>query len=481
MRLCFACVVLVALASCSNQKMANTADGGGGSACANAPKVSLDQLWTRYLTNTPSSGHGGCALSGCHLDGAGGMQFSSPTEFAATTIDVPSSLTAGADRVVPGDPANSVVYQRLQDSAGFGQMPPGGPYLTSSELGDVAGWICAGAPTTSSIDGGVGDGGVVAGDTVPPTFAGAASATGGYNSVTLSWTAATDDVTASSQLVYLVYQASAAGGESYATPTFTTAPGATSFTITKLPVSTKYYYVVRAQDQAGNVDGNTKEVSATTLAVSDTTPPAFAGATGATAAGNTVTLTWTQATDDHTAQSAIVYLVYQSTTAGGESFATPTYTTAPGVGAYTVGGLGVNTKYYFVVRAEDQAGNVDGNTAEVAATTMTVSLANDVQPILSGASGNCALSGCHTGARPAEGLDLSTAAKSYANLVNVLSAECATTKRVAPGDTSASYLAWKLQGSGPCFFGTKMPKTGSLTTAQINTILAWIGEGAPNN
>ena len=51
------------------------------------------------------------------------------------------------------------------------------------------------------------------------------------SSITLSWAAASDTVTAPSQLVYLIYEAPAAGGESYTTPTFTTTAGATTFTI----------------------------------------------------------------------------------------------------------------------------------------------------------------------------------------------------------------------------------------------------------
>ena len=460
--------------------MAITADGFMSSAlsCSSMPHTTLDDLWTRYLTNAPSSGRGGCAFSGCHLDGAGGLRFSSPAEFAAATIDVPSSLTPPQKLVAPGDPLDSVVYQRLGDLAGTGQMPLGGPYLDASDLEAVAGWICDGAPAATSIDGGVsGDGGVVGGDTMAPSFAGAASATPNPSSVSLAWSAATDNVTPSSQIVYLIYQAASPGGESFAAPTYTTAPGATSFAVGKLAVSTKYYFVVRARDAAGNVDGNTVEVSATTPATADTTAPTFAGATSATASGNTITVAWSAASDAVTPTAQLVYLVYQASSAGGENYATPTYTTAPGATSYAVGGLAPNTPYYFVVRAQDQAGNISVNTKEVSATTMTITLSKQVQPIF---SANCATSGCHAGARPAQGLDLSSG-KAYGALVGVLSTECTATMRVAAGNVSASYVAWKLQGSGACFFGSKMPKTGSLSSADLNTILAWISEGAPNN
>ncbi|HEX9100671.1 MAG TPA: fibronectin type III domain-containing protein, partial [Polyangia bacterium] len=396
----------------------------------------------------------------------------------AATVNVASSLGPGEKLVVPHDPASSVLYQRLTDAAGTGQMPLGGPYLIASDLDDVAGWICAGAPSASNIDGGVsGDGGVVSGDVMPPTFAGASSATPGPNSVTLSWTAATDNVTPSSQIVYLVYQSTTAGGETYATPTYTTAPGVASFAIGKLAINTKYYFVVRARDAAGNVDSNTVEVNATTPAISDTQPPTFAGATSASASGNAITISWTAATDNVTASAQIVYLVYQASSPGGESYATPTYSTGPGVTSYVVAGLAPNATYYFVVRAQDQAGNVSVNTKEVSAKTSAITLSGQVQPIF---TSSCATTACHSGARPAQGLDLSSG-KSYGQLVNVLSNECSSTDRVAPGSAATSYLAWKIQGSGSCFFGSKMPKGATLSAADINTILGWINEGAPNN
>jgi hypothetical protein len=52
---------------------------------------------------------------------------------------------------------------------------------------------------------------------------------GRTTSFTLRWDAATDNVSPSSTIVYLVYQANAPGSEDFSTPTYTTAAGATSF------------------------------------------------------------------------------------------------------------------------------------------------------------------------------------------------------------------------------------------------------------
>lgn len=104
------------------------------------------------------------------------------------------------------------------------------------------------------------------------------------------------------------------------------------------------------------------------------------------------------------------------------------------------------------------------------------SYAADVQPIFNAYS--CGGSMCHGGARPAEGLVLSSATSGYAGLVNVSSTECTSKVRVKPGDTTASYLINKLTGSGMCT-GSRMPKMGTgLTTAELNTVRAWILGGA---
>ena len=105
----------------------------------------------------------------------------------------------------------------------------------------------------------------------------------------------------------------------------------------------------------------------------DTTPPAFAGLQSAFACtpgpqrpGQTTlfTLKWAAATDDVTPSSQIVYDVFMSTTAGGEDFSHPTWTTPPGLTQFKTPGLASHGTFYFVVRARDQAGNEDQNRVE---------------------------------------------------------------------------------------------------------------------
>lgn len=317
-----------------------------------------------------------------------------------------------------------------------------------------------------------------AADTTPPMFAGASSATSAPNSITVNWSAAQDNVTPAAQITYLVYQSSTPGGENFAAPTYTTAAGALSFSIGKLPINTTYHFVVRARDAQGNIDANKFEVKATTPATSDMQAPTFAGLTSATVSGTAVTLNWNAATDNVSPASSILYLIYQATASGGQNYASPTATTVPGATSQTITGLTPGTSYYFVVRAQDQAGNTDANKVEKSGVVTAPSFAANVQPIF---TANCLTNACHAGANPAQGLALTSASVSYSNLVNVSSGQCPTVKRVLPNQPTMSYLMWKLQGAGACFSGSRMPKGAPLAAADLATVSGWISAGALNN
>jgi hypothetical protein len=105
-------------------------------------------------------------------------------------------------------------------------------------------------------------------DTTPPKFLGlgrafactpGAQRPGQTTPFTLSWPAATDDVTPSSGIVYDVYLSSTPGAEDFGRPTWTTAPGVTTFRTPGLPSHGTFYFVVRARDEAGNEDTNRVE------------------------------------------------------------------------------------------------------------------------------------------------------------------------------------------------------------------------------
>lgn len=325
-------------------------------------------------------------------------------------------------------------------------------------------------------------------DTTAPTFAGAATAAPGNpttapGSIDISWKAASDDKSAAEKLTYLIYQASATNGESFTSPSYTTQAGATSYNVSGLKDAMKYFFVVRARDEAGNIDSNRAEVSATTPDRSDKQAPTFPGLNTATPNGTKIMLAWNEATDNVTKPAKMVYLIYQAETAGGQKFAQPaTHTTAAGASSFEVTGLMPGKDYFFVVRARDEAGNFDMNTTEKSAKTgaSMVSFKTDVQPILDGAC-----TGCHGAMSPAAMLDLSSAAASYAALVSKASVQCPTDPRVVPSSPDKSYLMWKIKGAAPmggCYKGVQMPKGGSpLSSAQMATVNDWIAAGAPNN
>ncbi len=112
-------------------------------------------------------------------------------------------------------------------------------------------------------------------DTQAPTFAGASTAIStSTSSITLSWVEATDNCSESEYIKYLIYQANQLEEENYSSINYTTNKGVSSYTISNLQESTSYYFVVRAQDEAGNVDSNTYETIATTKATSNNDPTA---------------------------------------------------------------------------------------------------------------------------------------------------------------------------------------------------------------
>ncbi len=218
-------------------------------------------------------------------------------------------------------------------------------------------------------------------DSQAPSFKGIASVTGlPTGELGLSWIAASDNFTPPSGMVYLIYMATAPGKENLASPSFTTAAGAVSFTVKGLTPGATYYFIVRARDEAGNIDQNVVEKSAF---LSDTVPPVFGGITSATAfTSSSGGLTWNAATDNLTPQGSMRYCVYMATKPGGEDFSVPTYTSAFGATSITVESLQPLTTYYFVVRAKDQAGNTDTNKVEMSFTTPPS--ADTVPPVFGG-------------------------------------------------------------------------------------------------
>ena len=96
----------------------------------------------------------------------------------------------------------------------------------------------------------------------------------------------------------------------------------------------------------------------------------------------------------------------------------------------------------------------------------------------------CALASCHDSVVPAGSLDLSSAATSRTEMLEVLSVGTFNSANIAivdSGNAAASFLYMKVTGATG-ISGGAMPDTGQVLCAQkIDAIAAWINSGAQMN
>ncbi len=92
---------------------------------------------------------------------------------------------------------------------------------------------------------------------------------------------------------------------------------------------------------------------------------------------------------------------------------------------------------------------------------------------------SCARAGCHAGAAPQAGLDLSDG-RAYASTVGVPAAQRSGLARVDPGDAERSYLVKKVRGDAD-IAGSPMPPTGALPAERVKLVVDWVRRGAPND
>jgi hypothetical protein len=197
----------------------------------------------------------------------------------------------------------------------------------------------------------------------PPTPPGALAASGGVQSVALSWNPSSGELDV---LRYNVHRATIAGftpssGNRIAQPT------ATQYTDTGLAAGT-YYYLVTAEDAAGTVSAPSNEAAGT--AASDHVPPAVsitAPANGAVVSA-TIAITATATDDQHVAG---VQFRVDGATLGGEDL-TPPYSVAWDTRSHA------NGSHILTAVARDVAGN------QTTSSPITVSVSNTTPPPATG-------------------------------------------------------------------------------------------------
>lgn len=176
-------------------------------------------------------------------------------------------------------------------------------------------------------------------DTQPPTApTHVTSMSKSATSVSLSWTASTDNVGVTGYIVYYGSQSVSVTG--------------TSTVISGLTPDTSYTFTVKAVDARGNQSAASTPLTVTTDPPGtggDTTPPTAPGNVQVTAkTATSVSLSWNASTDNVGVTGYIVTYGTSSVNTAGTSA--------------TINGLTANTSYSFTVTAKDAAGNVSAGT-----------------------------------------------------------------------------------------------------------------------
>jgi PKD repeat protein len=196
---------------------------------------------------------------------------------------------------------------------------------------------------------------------VPSGLAGTATSS---TSVSLTWSASTDNVGVTGYRVFRCEGSTCTNFAQVGTPTGTT------FTNTGLNGGTVYRFAVKAIDAAGNLSAYSTTFNVTTPAGADITPPSAPSGVTATASGSSsINLSWTASTDN---VGVTGYRVERCTGANCATFAqiaTPAGTT------FSNTGLAGSTSYSYRVRAVDAAGNLSAYSGVASATTAAPAVA----------------------------------------------------------------------------------------------------------
>ena len=240
---------------------------------------------------------------------------------------------------------------RIAQPAGTTYSDPGlatGTYYYKVTAEDAAGNV---GPPSNELT-------VTIADVTPPSAVTGLTATASGSTVSLAWSAATDNIGVTR---YDVHRGTSSGFTPSAANRIAQ-PTGLSYSDTGVAPGT-YFYKVTAEDAAGNIGAVSNTATAT---VADTTAPSVPGAFTATGGAGQVTLGWSASSDD---VGVVRYNVHRSTTSGFTPTAANRIAQPTGL-SYVDSGLAAGT-YYYRVTAEDAAGNISAGSTEASATAST--------------------------------------------------------------------------------------------------------------
>jgi chitodextrinase len=176
-----------------------------------------------------------------------------------------------------------------------------------------------------------------AADTQAPTTPNNLIATGGVGSTSLSWNSSSDNV---GVVQYNVYRSTTSG---FAPSSSNKIGQSGSAGYTDFVASGTYYYVVTAQDAAGNVSGASNQTSAT-VSNDNTAPTAPSNLTATAVSSSEIDLSWSASTDNVAVSG---YRIFRNGTQIGTATATSYHDT----------GAAAASTYTYTVSAFDASGN----------------------------------------------------------------------------------------------------------------------------
>jgi fibronectin type 3 domain-containing protein len=189
--------------------------------------------------------------------------------------------------------------------------------------------------------------------------------------INLAWTASTDNVAVTGYVVARCQGTSCSTCTATSCPNYATVatvlgtPPVTSDIDTGLTSTTTYYYVVRAQDGAGNISDPSTIATAQTLDGTPPTPPA--GLSAVAQSPTSVSLSWAGSTDN---VGVTGYAIERCTGSGCSTFSQiATVTGAPPVTTYVDSTVSQVTTYIYRVRAYDARTNYSGYSNQASAVT----------------------------------------------------------------------------------------------------------------